>query len=113
VANKPADAVDACFDVDGGLIYRGADAWDGILDDGPDGPCTEAFPVYSTSRLIAGGPITGDVFKCHLQGVDEAISRGVYGDVTFTAAQRERLGQIFPDGVCDYSKGDARRPASL
>ena len=37
VANKPADAVDACFDVEGNLIYRGADAWDGILDDRPDG----------------------------------------------------------------------------
>ena len=113
VANKPADAVDACFDVDGELIYRGADAWDGILDDGPAGPCTEAFPVYSTSRIIAGGPITGDVFACHLQDVDAAISRGVYGDVTFTDAERARLGAIFPDGVCDYGKGDARRPAGL
>ncbi|MGA8045945.1 MAG: DUF6351 family protein [Dermatophilaceae bacterium] len=113
VGNKPADAMDACFDVDGELIHRGADAWDGVLNDRPDGPCTEAFPIYSTSRIIAGGPVTGDVFKCHLQDVDAAISRGVYGDVSFTAADRARLGVIFPDGVCDHSKGDARRPASL
>lgn len=113
VANKPADAVDACFDVEGNLIYRGADAWDGILDDGPDGPCTEAFPVHSTSRIIAGGPLTGDVFVCHVQSIDEAIARGVYGDVAFSTAERARLGEIFATGVCDYSKGDARRPAGL
>jgi hypothetical protein len=111
--NKPSDAADACFDVDGELIYRGADAWDGILDDGPDGPCTQEFPVYSTSRVIAGGPITGDVFKCHVQGIDEAIARNVYGDVTFSDDEQARLAQIFPTGVCDYSKGDARRPANL
>ncbi|MCA1780894.1 MAG: DUF6351 family protein [Dermatophilaceae bacterium] len=111
--NKPSDAMDACFDVNGELIYRGADAWNGILDDGPDGPCTEEFPVYSTSRIVAGGPMTGDVFKCHVQSMDAATARGVYGDVTFSDDELARLAQIFPTGVCDYIKGDARRPATL
>ena len=102
--NKPARAVDACFDAEGNLIYAGEDAWAGILDDEPAGPCTERFPVYSTSRIVAGGPISGDVFKCELQSVDEAIARGVYGDVTFTPDELARLRQIFPDGVCDYSR---------
>jgi hypothetical protein len=101
--NKPEMAVDACFDAEGNLIYAGDDAWSGILDDEPPGPCTERFPLFSTSRIVAGGPITGDVFKCELQSVEDAIARGVYGDVTFTPEEIARLHQIFPDGVCDYS----------
>ncbi len=108
--NKPAAAVDSCFAPNGDLIYAGADAWDGILDDGPPGPCTQEMPVFSTSRIVAGAPISGDIFKCHLMSVDDAIAAGVYGGVTFDAAQRARLDAIFPTGVCDYSKGDAGKP---
>lgn len=112
-ANKPAAAVDSCFDPNGDLIYAGADAWNGILDDGPPGPCTLEMPPFETSRIVAGGPITGDVFKCHLMSVDDAIAAGVYGGVVFDAAQRARLDAIFPTGVCDYSKGDARKPVAM
>jgi hypothetical protein len=108
--NKPATAIDSCFDVNGDLIYAGEDAWAGILDDEPPGPCTTALPIYSTSRIVAGGPITGDVFKCHLISVDDAIALGFYDGVTFDAAQRARLDAIFPSGVCDYAQGDARKP---
>jgi len=108
--NKPAAAVDSCFDVNGDLIYAGDDAWAGILDDEPPGPCTTALPIHSTSRIIAGGPITGDVFKCHLIPVDDAVAQGFYGGITFDAAQKARLDGIFPTGVCDYAQGDARRP---
>jgi hypothetical protein len=108
--NKPAAAVDSCYDSNGALIHAGDDAWAGILDDDPDGPCTSVMPPYGTSRIVAGGPITGDVFKCHLIPVDDAISAGLYGGVSFDAAQKARLEAIFPTGVCDYSQGDARRP---
>ena len=111
--NKPARAVDSCFDSAGELISSGADAWAGILDDAPAGACTEQFPTYETSRIVAGGPITGDVFKCALQSVDEAIGGGVYGDVVLDDVQRAQLQAIFPSGVCDYSSGDSRRPAHL
>lgn len=112
-ANKPQRAVDSCFDAEGTLIHAGDDAWNGILDDQPEGACTSQFQLYSTSRIVAGGPITGDVFKCHLQPVDEAIRKGVYGSWAVSPAQKARLEQIFPTGVCDYEKGDARRPGSV
>lgn len=111
--NKPKQAVDSCFDSNGELIYAGKRAWNGILDDRRDGPCTKRFPTYSTSRIVAGGPINGDVFKCALQSVDDAIAAGAYGDVEFSTAQRAQLDAIFPTGVCDYAQGDARRPSDL
>ncbi len=100
--NKPPAAVDSCFAADGSLIYAGDDAWAGVLDDRPAGPCTQAFPIYASSRIVAGAPITDDVFKCELQSVDEAIADGVYGWWEPSPAERARLHQIFPTGVCDY-----------
>ena len=108
--NKPAAAVDSCFDSSGNLMYAGDDASAGILDDRPAGACTQQFPVYSTSRIVAGAPITGDVFKCVLQPIDDAIAAGLYGGTTFSPVQLAQLHAVFPDGVCDYTKGDARRP---
>lgn len=112
-ANRPARAVDSCFDTNGALIYAGADAWAGILDDRDPGACTQEFELYSTSRIVAGAPITGDVFKCELQSVESAIARGVYGDVEFSPVEVAQLKTIFPTGVCDYTLGDSRRPANL
>jgi len=108
--NKPAAAVDSCFAPNGDLIYAGDDAWAGILESEPLGPCTVEMPVFSTSRIVAGGPITGDIFKCHLISIDDAIANGIYGDVVFDAGQRAQLDVIFAAGVCDYAQGDARRP---
>jgi Tannase-like family of unknown function (DUF6351) len=108
--NKPSLATDRCFTTQGDEIARGPDVWDGILDRGPDGPCTERFPLYSTSRIVAGGPLRGGVYKCALQSVQRAVARGVYGSWQPSAAERQRLEEIFPTGVCDYSRGDAGRP---
>ncbi|MCH8503826.1 MAG: DUF6351 family protein [Ectothiorhodospiraceae bacterium] len=108
--NKPALAVDSCFDTDGTLMDAGDDVWNGILDDNAEGACTSAFPIYSTSRIVAGGPIEGYVFKCALQSVEDAIAAGVYGTWTPTTEQRQTLEQIFPQGVCDYTQPDQGRP---
>lgn len=98
----PAEAVDTCFDVDGDVIASGAGVWSGILDDEQEGACTQEYPVYSTSRIEAGAPITGDIYKCRLMPVNTAVADGVYGDWNPTTAQTERLQEVFPDGVCDY-----------
>lgn len=110
VANKPADAVDSCFATDGTLLYRGTDAWRGILDNGPAGPCTQRFPIHGTSRTVAGGPFDEQVYKCAVQPVRAAIAHGLYGSWHPTRTDIARLQQIFPAGVCDYRKPDTGRP---
>lgn len=109
--NRPAKAVDSCFDVTGKLMFSGPDVWDGILNDKPKGACTQAFPLYSTSRIVAGAPIEGGIYKCALKPVDTAVSDGTYAPWTPGAAEITKLKQIFPSGVCDYSKPDLARPA--
>ncbi len=74
--NKPADAVDRCFATNGAPIYAGADAWNGILDAGPFGPCASVFPINGTSRTVAGAPFDEELYKCKLQPVAAAIDRG-------------------------------------
>ncbi|MGY6554421.1 MAG: DUF6351 family protein [Wenzhouxiangella sp.] len=93
---------DACFTAGGELIAAGQEVWAGILDDRPAGPCTDRFPLFSTSRLEADGPFTSDAFQCRLIPVETAIARRIYGDWHPSPAQRQRLEAIFPQGVCDF-----------
>src|SRR5262245_40102951 len=99
-ANRPARAVDSCFDTDGKLIYAGEDAWDGILDDEPAGVCTQQFPLYKTSRIVAGAPIEGGIYKCALKPVEQAVMDGTYAPWVPSAGDVATLKQIFPSGVC-------------
>jgi hypothetical protein len=108
--NKPALATDRCFTTQGAEIAAGSHVWDGILDGGPAGPCTQEFPLHSTSRIVAGGPLRGGVYKCRLQSVTRALARGLYGSWRPSGAEVQRLKEIFPTGVCDYSKADVGRP---
>lgn len=108
--NRPAAAVDSCFNSDGSLIEAGDDVWNGIIDDNMEGACTQQFPTYITSRMVAGGPIEGSIFKCSLKPVSTALSDGTYGNWEPSPAQITELNAIFPDGVCDYSASDQGRP---
>jgi hypothetical protein len=124
--NRPDRARDACFGVDGSPLHRGEEVWSGAIAhqnpslspeagvdsaaSAPEGPCARRFPLCGTARTVAGGPITGEVFKCHLRSVEEALEDGVYGDWEPTPSQRKRLRAIFPQGVCDYDRSGARRP---
>jgi len=108
---KPAGFTDRCVAADGSLIAQGKNVWNGILDDKAPGPCTRAFPIYSSSRMVAGDSFRGDLFKCHLKPVQRALHDGTYGrHAPFTKAEIEWLHKIFPNGVCDYTRGDAGRP---
>jgi hypothetical protein len=108
--NKPPLAIDRCFTTLGVPIASGDHVWDGILNDNPAGACTAVFPIYSTSRVVAGGPTTGSIYKCQLKSVAQAIADGAYGTWVPSAEEQQRLEAIFPTGVCDYSLPDAGRP---
>ncbi len=108
--NRPARADDACFDARGGIIARGQGVWDGDWNGAAPGACTRAMRSFGTSRSAAGGPLAGDLFQCHLQAVEAAIAAGVYHPVDMRP-HAARLREIFPEGVCDYRRGDAGRPA--
>ncbi len=108
--NKPIRAVDRCFDHNGIQIAAGSNVWDGILDGNPQGACTALFPIYGTPRVVAGGPFKGSIFKCQLKSVSQAIADGDYGVWILSPSEQGMLMQIFPQGVCDFSKPDAGLP---
>ena len=108
--NKPAEAADACYDLQGQLIYRGRDAWNGILDGKAPGACTQRFPLYGTSRIVAGAPIEGGIYDCARKPVNRALADGTYAPWVPNAAEITQLKAIFPEGVCDYSRPDQARP---
>lgn len=112
VRNKPDAAQDRCLDAQGETIAQGDSVWDGDWNGRPIGACMAVYPRHETSREVAGAGVTGDVFKCHLRPTDDAIAEGVYGSVDMTE-YRDELRTIFPQGVCDYRRGDSARPADL
>ena len=88
---RPSAAVDRCTTPDGTVVsgprtYQGTNA------------CTTAYPVHGDPRTAAGAPQRNDILKCQL----EATTKATYS-VAFSAAQRQRLAQIFPSGVCNWS----------
>jgi hypothetical protein len=89
---KPAAAVDACWDDRGTKIAEPA-VYKGT------GRCHSLYPPHSNPRLVAGAPLADDILKCRLKPVDRADYR-----VSLTADELRQLGQVFPGGVCDFSK---------
>jgi len=95
--NKPAEAVDACFPDN-----------TASSEDTEMSTCETLFPHYETTRMAAGGPLTGQILKCQLK----PLSRSEYNAV-FTDEQWTELEQAFPTGVCDYSKPGVGERASI
>ena len=92
--NRPAEAHDAC-------TINGV-----TFDWTPGSICDTQFTYTGLTRMAAGGPNTNDVLKCQLK----PLNRAEYA-VSFTDSQWARLGQAFPQGVCDYTKaGVAQQP---
>ena len=71
------------------------------------------MPARSTSRIVSGGPIEGSIFKCALKPVATAVADGTYAPWLPSSADVARLEEIFPGGVCDYSKPDVGRPSGF
>jgi hypothetical protein len=92
-AGKPADFGDACYPTVAGPLV-------GAIEKVTDQErCHRLFPFAGDARLAAGAPATDDVFKCALKPVDAADYK-----VKPTTEQLAQLRQMFPDGVCDYTK---------
>ncbi len=70
------------------------------------GRCAELYPAYPTPRQVAGAPLANDIVKCALKPIDMRDY-----EVTFSDAELAELSEIFPDGVCDWSRGDVLRRA--
>jgi hypothetical protein len=98
VANKPADLVNACYTDAGKAIV--ADPKAVKVEKMTDmAKCDAIFPQYSHPRIVAGSPVTEDVFKCQLKPIDAKDYKAAP-----TAAQMMQLQAAFPQGVCDYTK---------
>lgn len=90
---KPADLVDACWTRDPvpqKVIEKQVYG---------SGRCEQIYPSASFPRGVAGAPIAADVIKCQLKPIDPNDY-----EVRFTADEMARLKEMFPDGVCDWSK---------
>jgi len=93
-ADKPADVYDACYDSTGTKIPETA-----TLDPWQPSACYTLDPTSKTPALVAGSPIEGSIIKCQLKPIDPSDYA-----VSFTAAQWTKLAQVFPSGVCDWTK---------
>ncbi|KLV08230.1 hypothetical protein C9I92_16690 [Photobacterium ganghwense] len=109
---RPNVAQDTCFDQEGNIMAAGNGVFDGEWNQKEKGSCTQHYPMYSNSRIKAGAPWEGSIFKCYTIPVDVAAAQGMYGDWD-VSAKMDELQQIFPDGVCDYRLGDMGRPKAL
>jgi hypothetical protein len=97
VINKPISLVDACWDNNGDQRLKIEQ--DQIFDGSNE--CSQLYPAYPTPRHVAGGPLANNIVSCNLRGAnpsDYALS--------FDRQQFAELNRIFPDGVCDWARGD-------
>ena len=96
-AAMPSTADDQCILADG-TKTTGPDIYS------TDNPCTQEYVISEEPRMAAGGPRSGDILKCELKDIDAK-------DYTpeLTSEQVGILEDIFPDGVCDWSKPSVGR----
>lgn len=93
---RPAAAVDGCFDKSTPPQFL-RDSLPFTAK--PESPCSRLYPVYSNPRKEAGGPLTASVLKCQTKPVNAGDYPG-----TVSPADRARLSEVFPEGVCDWSR---------
>jgi hypothetical protein len=94
IRHKPAPAVDGCWATAKQFIAEPQS-----FSAQPNSQCNRLFPSYAAPRLVAGEPLLGDFLKCQLKPLASSDYK-----VNFTAVEWARLKEIFPGGVCDWSK---------
>ena len=92
--NKPKTAVDGCWKSPTEFLAEPA-----TLSRTPDTACNALVPGWTFPRYVAGGPIAADILKCELRPLDRKAYK-----TSFTDDEYNRLRQLFPGGVCDWSK---------
>jgi Tannase-like family of unknown function (DUF6351) len=99
VANRPADIQDRCSQVP---------AVEAIELPGIGRVCEQEHVQsrYGTPRTVAGEGVVTDNNECVLK----PLRRTDYYPVAFTDAQWAALQQVFPDGVCDWSRQGIDQP---
>jgi hypothetical protein len=91
--DKPAAAVDGCFDSAENFIAETQTL--GVNNT----RCNTLYPSYKNARMQAGGPLAWNIFKCQLKPISASDYK-----LTFTAPEMARLQAIFPSGTCDWGK---------
>lgn len=92
LADKPADLGDGCY-------LSATERIRETLTYPASGRCGQLFPVASNTRVAAGEQLSMLALKCQLVPVNVKDY-----PVSFTQAQKTRLRETFPDGVCDYGR---------
>ena len=92
LANKPAGLGDGCY-------LSATERISEQLTHPSGGQCGARYPVAVNTRMVAGQSLAMNALKCRLKPLD-------FRDypVGFTAAQRQKLRNAFPTGVCDYRR---------
>lgn len=96
IRDRPASLVDGCwtYNVNPQFIAEPQ-----TFSNQPNSQCNALWPSYAFPRYVAGGPLAANKLKCQLKPVD----LNDYA-VSFSSAELTRLHNIFPSGVCDWSK---------
>jgi len=100
IANKPVTLIEACWDNSGETRVKieQEQSFDG------NSRCNELYPAYPTPRIAAGATLANDVVSCQLRPINSADY-----SVRFTSDQSAELEAVFPQGVCNWSLGDASK----
>lgn len=99
IANRPADVHDGCYATPAAATV--ADLGTELSLSDPACPIATTL-LAKSPRMVAGGPLAEDNFKCQLKPFDAAS--GDYGGAVFSAGQITRLKAALPEGVCDWTR---------
>ena len=94
VHDKPADLLEGCNTRAANPVFI---AEKQTRD--PSLQCEQLYPSAPAPREVAGASVASDIIKCQLRPINLSDYPG-----TPTATQVSRLQNIFPGGVCDWSK---------